>query len=349
MNEIKTYRHALQRRRRQLWLLFQLTLLVISSIIASANVNAQEAISGQVKDEQGANVTGASVRLRSRDGLDRATTTDSSGSFSFADVNNGNYLLEVKSTGFAVLTTEVQVRQGKNDALSLTLKLAGINEQVVVTAAGTPQRADEISKAVSVVNAQEIERRHELTVAEALRGVPGLRVQQQGSLGELTSLRLRGQRNFDTAILLDGLRMRDAGDPNGSPFVLMADLVPMNVDRVEVLRGSGSSIYGTNAIGGVINLVELTGAGSPHFEAGWEGGSLATFREHVNGSGGLGRKAGFSFALNRVDVRRGVDGNDQYGNTGGAAKFQFNPTRSITITGNFYGTTSNAQLNQSPF
>jgi len=63
------------------------------------------------------------------------------------------------------------------------------------------------------------------------------------------------QRAFDTAVLLDGLRVRDASDINGAMVPFWPDLVPNDLDRVEVLRGSGSSIYGTNAIGGVINLV----------------------------------------------------------------------------------------------
>jgi outer membrane cobalamin receptor len=93
-----------------------------------------------------------------------------------------------------------------------------------------------------------------------LRGIPGVRVQQQGSPGSLTTLRLRGQRNFDTAVLLDGLRVRDAGDINGSAVSLISDFVPVALDRVEVLRGAGSSIYGTHAIGGVVNLIPAVGS-----------------------------------------------------------------------------------------
>jgi iron complex outermembrane receptor protein len=174
-------------------------------------------------------------------------------------------------------------------------------------------------------------------------------VQQQGSPGALTSVRLRGQRTFDTAVLLDGLRVRDAGDINGSAVPLFPDLVPGDLDRVEVLRGSGSSIYGTNAIGGVINLVPATTGGNRHFEFGFDGGSLALFRERVKGSGGIGKRAGFSFGLSREDVRNGVDGQDEYGNTAGSGRLQISPTRSSTLSATFYGTISNARINDSPF
>ena len=91
-----------------------------------------------------------------------------------------------------------------------------------------------------------------------------------------------------------------------------------------------------------------TGTGSPRFEAGFEGGSLALFRERFQGSGGAGRRAGYSFSLARIDVRRGIDREDQYGNTSGGARFQFNATPSITIAANFYGTISNARVNSNP-
>ena len=327
------------------------TLIVCLALCIGSAATAQThaSISGRVKDEQGANIAGSDVRLRAREGSQQTTRTDADGSFHFDKLAPGNYLVEIKTSGFATLISEIHLARGQTEHLELNLKIAVISESVVVTANGTPQRADEISKAMSVVDSQQIEAKHELTLAEALRGVPGLRVQQQGSLGELTSLRLRGQRNFDTAILLDGLRLRDASDPNGSAFVLMADLIPLDLDRVEVLRGSGSSIYGTNAIGGVINLVPATAGGPPRFEVGWEGGSFSTFREHVLGSGGIGKRAGFTFGLNRIDVRRGVDGNDEYGNTAASGRFQFNATPGLVIAGNLYATISNARLNDSPF
>jgi iron complex outermembrane receptor protein len=174
-------------------------------------------------------------------------------------------------------------------------------------------------------------------------------VQQQGSIGALTTVRLRGMRNFDTAILLDGLRVRDASDINGSAAAVIPDLLPTDLDRVEVLRGSGSSIYGTNAIGGVINLVPRAGTGDSHFEFGFDGGTLAVLRERIRGAGGIGERAGYSFGLTRLDVRHGVDGQDQYGNTVGVGRFQFNITPAVTISANFYGAIANGRTNDNPF
>src|SRR5262249_26274458 len=275
--------------------------------------------------------------------------TSANGDFTFTNVLPGDYVLEVRASGFASVALPIGLAHGQSLRKDVTLSVEAVNEKVTVTPSGKTTRVGETSEAVTVLDNQAIETKREIGLSEGLRGVPGVRVQQQGSPGALTSVRLRGQRPFDTAVLLDGVRVRDAGDINGSAVPLFADLVPGDLDRVEVLRGSGSSIYGTNAIGGVINLVPATPSGDRHFEFGFDGGSLATFRERFKAASGLGKRAGFSLGLTRVDVRRGVDGNDEYGNTAGSGRFQFNPTAATTLSANFYGTSSNARINDSPF
>ncbi len=324
-------------------------LLLFSSFTVAFAQSGGATITGRVTDERGAGLARARVTLRSREGLRLAAQTSEEGVYSFDRVAAGDYILEVSAEGFAAATSdEVSVRAGEKVEQNFALPVAAVSENVVVVATGTAQRADEVSKAVTLVGEEQIETKRELTLPEALRGTPGLRVQQQGSYGALTSLRLRGQRNFDTAILLDGLRVRDAADINGSALPFITDILPADLDRVEILRGSGSSIYGTNAIGGVINLVPKTGAGEPRYQVSAEGGSLGLARERVQGSGGIGRRAGYSFGLTRLDVRRGVDGDDQYGNTAGGARLHFDATPSVQVSANFFGTISNARTNSDP-
>src|SRR6266436_221087 len=325
-----------------------LVLILFLSGFASAQTNSS--INGRVTDLHGASVAGAEVCLRSRNGSQLVAVTDDNGAYTFKNVAPGDYVLEIKKSGFAGFTSnELSVPRGQSLTNDVKLSVEAVSESVIVTAAGTAQRIDEVSKAVSVIDDQSIEARRELTLSESLRGTPGIRVQQQGSIGALTSVRLRGLRNFDTAILLDGLRVRDASDINGSAVVVIPDLLPADLDRVELLRGSGSSIYGTNAIGGVINMMPRTGSGPSHFEFGFDGGGLALFRERIRGAGGIGQRAGYSIGLTRLDVRRGVDGNDEYGNTVGVGRFQFNVTPTVMISANFYGTIANGRINDSPF
>lgn len=324
--------------------------ILIFTLSVAGLAQSAATVGGHVGDQHGADVAGAHVQLQSRSGAEFFAITDDRGKYLFKNVPPGDYVIEVRANGFAGFTSKpLNVTRGQTLTSDVQLEVQGLSESVVVTASGTAQRVDEISKAVSLVDRQTIEARRELTVTEALRGVPGLRVQQQGSPGALTTLRLRGQRNFDTAILLDGLRVRDAGDINGSAVSLITDLLPADINRVEILRGSGSSIYGTNAIGGVVNLLPTTGSGDSHFELGFEGGTLGLFRGQARGAGGIGTRAGYSFGITRLDVRRGIDGHDQYGNTAGAGRFQFDVTPAIRISANFYGTAANARVNDSPF
>lgn len=321
------------------------------SVFLSAVCFGQSAASirGVVADDNKGKISGAEVRLRSRTGAQLATPTDNNGAFEFRGVTPGQYLIEIKAKGFSgFVSEEIIVEPGQSKKFEFTLTVGSISENVVVTAAGTSQRASEIGKVVSILDSQQIEERRELALPEALRGIPGVRVQQQGSPGALTTIRLRGQRTYDTAILLDGLRIRDASDIGGSAAAITTDLIPVATGRIEILRGAGSSIYGTNAVGGVVNLVPEASVGGLHFEAGAEGGGLATFRERFKISGGR-QRASFSLGLSRLDVRRGVDGEDQYGNSAGSGRFLFVPSSSITVAVNLYGTISNARLNDSPF
>ncbi|PWT90788.1 MAG: hypothetical protein C5B55_09160 [Blastocatellia bacterium] len=327
--------------------LSSITFLLLLFPVTSAQSSAS--IKGTVTDQNGGSITRAQVVLNSRSSFQLATTTRDNGEYSFKDLSPGVYLLEVRAEGFATFASEeVRIDKGEVKELNMRLSPAVVSASVVVSATGTVQRTDEVAKVVTNLDQQSIEAKHELTLAEALRGVPGVRVQQQGSTGALTTLRLRGLRNFDTAVLLDGMRVRDAGDINGSAVSLISDLVPVSLDRIEILRGSGSSIYGTHAIGGVVNMIPETPTSGYHFNTGFEAGSLHTFREHIQFSGG-GQRVGFNIAANRLDVRKGIDGNDQYGNIALAGRIQVNPSSTTTLAGNFYGTIANARVNDSPF
>jgi outer membrane receptor protein involved in Fe transport len=309
-----------------------LILMLISSISISGQ--AMVTIIGHVTDPQGANLPGATVRLYARDSrVLITTTTDTTGAYRFERIPSGAYVIEAEASGFARDAHTLRTDQGST-TFDIRLQIAGINNEVIVTAQGTPQTIDEVSKALSVVNTDEIERRDDSSLIDALRSVPGIHVAQLGGPGAFSKILIRGLRVVDTSVLLDGMRVRDAADFRGGINPFMEDLMTNNIDRLEVLRGSGSSLYGSNAVGGVVNIVSPEGTGSPKFGLGFEGGSLGFFRERAQVNGGIGKRFGYSLSGTRADVNHGVHDGEIYRNTSlsAHARYVFNPRISLRGT-----------------
>jgi vitamin B12 transporter len=334
-------------------IVFALVLVLMQSALAlaQATVGSNTAITGHVKDPQGANLPGATVTLYARERTFRLkTTTDSTGTYRFERLAPGEYLVEAEAESFASTNAQrVFVERGKAAIFDIPLELSGVHSTVVVTASDTPQSVDEVSKAVTVVDRQEIDERDESAIAESLRTVPGLRVQQLGGPGSFTSIMTRGLRNEDTAVLIDGLRFRDAAATQGDASGFLEDLIVTDVSRVEVLRGSGSSLYGSNAIGGVINLVTDEGGGQAHGNVLAEGGGLGMFRGRGQVAGGSRNNSiVYSAGFSHLNVTRGVDGQDEARNTSGQGRVLFRLTPTITLSGRIYAANSRLQLNNSP-
>lgn len=335
-------------RIRFIVLAFGLLSVVGQSAVAQSS-NAT--LTGHVKDPQGANLTGATVMIYGRERTFSLTTsTDSTGTYRFEKLPLGEYLVEAQAEGFALPSAQkVVVTRGEAATLDLALELSGVRGTVVVTASDTPQSVDEVSKAVTVVDQKEIDERDESSIAESLRTVPGLRVQQLGGPGSLTSIKTRGLRNEDTAVLIDGLRFRDAAAIQGDATGFLEDLIVTDVSRVEVLRGSGSSLYGTNAVGGVINLVTDEGGGLFHGNLLGEGGGLGLFRGRGQFAGGSHHNTiVYSAGFSHLNVTRGVDDNDEARNSSGQGRVLFRLTPTTTLSTRIYASKSRLQLNNNP-
>jgi vitamin B12 transporter len=317
--------------------------------LAQSDTGAQVIV--HVTDSQNAVVVKAEVSLYTRDNrLQMKSLTDNSGICRFQQLAPGEYLITAEALGFGRAPTQsLRVARNAEAEISLVLPLAAVNEQVVVTAQGTAQPVDEVSKAVSVIDLKQIDERDESSIAEALRNVPGLRVQQLGGPGSFTSIKTRGLRNEDTAVLVDGLRFRDTAAPQGDASGFLEDLIVTDVSRVEVLRGSGSSLYGSNAIGGVINVVTNEGGGPLHGNLLAEGGGLGMFRGRGQLAGGARRDAiVFSAGFSHLNVARGLDDQDEYRNSSGQGRVVFRLAPTATLSARIYGANSRLQLNNSP-
>ena len=332
---------------------FPLVLVLVQSapIQAQATGGNNGSITGHVNDPHGASLPGATVILFARDNRLRvSTSTDSTGTYRFEKLAPGEYLIEAQAESFASASARrVVVERGQSATIDIPLDLSGVRSTVVITAADTPQSVDEVSKAVTVIDQEEIDERDESAIAESLRTVPGLRVQQLGGPGSFTTIKTRGLRNEDTAVLIDGLRFRDAAAPQGDASGFLEDLIVTDVSRVEVLRGSGSSLYGSNAIGGVINLVTDEGGSPFHGNLLAEGGGLGAFRGRAQVAGGTqSNSVVYSAGLSHLNVTRGVDGQDDARNTSGQGRILFRLAPSATLSGRIYAATSRLQLNNSP-
>jgi vitamin B12 transporter len=132
-------------------------------------------------------------------------------------------------------------------------------DPVVVTATKVATPAEQLGSSVTVVNGEDFQTYHYPTVDEALRNVPGVQIRRSGAYGKTTSVTIRGANANQVQVLVDGLRVK-------SPTlgqVDLSDISPDLIERIEVIRGAQSTIYGADAIGGVINIITRKGTGGP--------------------------------------------------------------------------------------
>ncbi|MBI4852815.1 MAG: TonB-dependent receptor [Acidobacteria bacterium] len=328
--------------------LLNTTLIILLNFISVLAISGE--ITGTIKDESGQIVSNATVLLITRDGRQMSITTGNDGRFSFSNLKTDSYFIKATASGFrSLVSQEIILTNNENKDLDLTLKIFGINEEIVVTAENSSQLVDQTSKSLSTLSQEEIVSRQEYTLAETLSTLPGVRQRSFGGPGSLTSIRLRGLANENTAILIDGLRFRDAGDIRGSSQALQDSLFNDNVQRIELLRGSGSSLYGTNAVGGVINIVPFTGVGRPSGEISFQGSGLGQLRESARIGGSFKNTFSYSFGASRIDTNDGIDGQDIFRSTSFATSLRYLPSSNFSLSGVISYNRSFLQINDSPF
>lgn len=131
---------------------------------------------------------------------------------------------------------------------------------VIVTATRLDNPIEDVPAAVTVIGEAEIEERNLTLLEQALQGVPGVNIVRSGGLGQQTSLFLRGTNSNQTLVLFDRIPIQDPSTPNGA-FDFGLDTLA-GVGRIEMVRGPGSTLYGNNAVGGVINIIPAVGGDS---------------------------------------------------------------------------------------
>jgi len=190
-------------------------------------------------------------------------------------------------------------------------------EPVVVTATLLEEPISRVPDSTTVITDEEMERKMAVTVEEAIRDVPGVYVRRGGTIGEQTSVRIRGADVTQTLVLIDGVEVNNSW----SGCYDWANLLVDNVERVEVVRNAQSALYGSEAMGGVVNIITKKGTGKPRATLSAEGGTFNTYRE-VGSLAGEWGIANFAASVSRIESE-GQFTNDEYKNTTLSARLGF--------------------------
>jgi vitamin B12 transporter len=223
------------------------------------------------------------------------------------------------------LTAAASSMRGQDAVSSTASREEAESERIIVSATRIDVPLDQSPASVSVVTSQDIEVKQIERVSDALREVPGLSVVQTGSAGQLTSVFTRGLRSEHTQVLLDGVPINQ-GLQGAFDF---ANLTTDDIDRIEVVRGPQSTLYGPRALAGVIQVFTKQGNGPPGITLSAEGGSYDTFRETIESDGKIDQ-FDYSIGASRIDTDNARP-NNQYRNTASLANVGWAPNEQLRI------------------
>jgi vitamin B12 transporter len=277
----------------------------LALVLLSAALTAQSAIEliGFVVDESGAGLPRATLEFRDPGGRVRASTqTNTKGEFAIS-LPEGHYIVDATLAGFAPLRGQIVDVGPSPPPLMLTLRIPGVEQQIVVTATRTAAAVPQVGASVTVLTREQLSHDGIATVAEALRKVPGLALVQSGGQGQLTSAFVRGGESDYTRVLLDGIALNE---PGGS--YNFANLSATGIDRIEIVRGPQSALFGSDAIAGVIQVFTHRAREdgiSPTPRLLLEGGTFSSFR-YAAGVSGRGERVDYSTSFSRTDTDNDV-------------------------------------------
>lgn len=264
--------------------------LSLSLVPSSSPPQNPDAVAGVVVDASGRPIPRAAISVIARDGRTTAVVfADGEGAFRIAGAPDG-CRVHAALAGFQPAAADC-----RTDApITLTLAVAGVAENIVVSATRTDAPSGQVASAVTVFDAAEIERRQAPPLADLLRSAPGTTVVRVGAPGAVTSLFVRAGESNYTKVLVDGIPLNEPGGAFN-----LSNVTTENLDRVEFVRGANSAVHGSDAMTGVIQLFTRRGrTPRPEFRVRAEGGNFSTTR----GSAGLSAKAG------RVDYSADITG-----------------------------------------
>ncbi len=206
--------------------------------------------------------------------------------------------------------------------------------EIVVTASGFEQPAQEVGQAISVIDADTLARLQITSLTDILATVPGVRVAKAGAVGAQSSLFIRGGNSSQTLVLIDGVRINDASTPNGQ--FDFGSLLTGNISRVEVLRGPNSVIWGSQAIGGVVNITNSLPqqdgmAVSARGEYGYRDTAMANANLSAKAGAFSGSIGGSLFRTDGISAISGGTERDGYRNKSANARLKIDLSDAIFV------------------
>ena len=324
---------SMPRISRKLCGVLPLALLLLSfNCVARANSSLSGQIEGTVIDQTGATVGGAWVVLFGAAGLEaQRSLTDQRGRFTLDKVLAADYVVSVQKNGFREVRRVLHVEGGKTLQLQFQLNVASIFETVTVTPArGLPQEVFQVPQSPEVVTETEIARQAATILPQALRDVPGVHIQQTTS-GQGSPF-VRGLTGQQVVHLINGVRFNNATfRPGANQYTALID--HDFADRIEVVRGPGSTQYGSDSLGGTINILTRPPQGADTFGI---HGNVHTFFASADLSAGLaGTVSGGSSNWGFIASASGRRTQDL--RTGGAIDSHSVVTRLLGISSKFLG------------
>ena len=228
--------------------------------------------------------------------------------------------------------------QEANDRVLLAGQALDETEEIIVTGTRFATPLDQLGRSVTVVTAADIEIRQQRFLYDALNAVPGVQIIRSGSFGALSTVSLRGLPSDQTLVVQDGVVLNDPAS-FGNSFNF-ASFDTADVERIEVLRGAQSTLYGSDAIGGVINIVTKDGREGFGGDAFVEGGSFGTFRGAASLLGGNETASGrvtvsgiTTRGFSSADEANGNTEDDGFDNITVSSKGRFQPASSLVLEG----------------
>ncbi len=275
--------------------------LLFAVLLAAPAMAASPGIHGTVRDPLGAAVASAEVVLLNPAGHALAhTRSNAAGAYRLPVSASGRYRLEVTAPTFRpTLAPAGFVSSGGDAEIDVTLATPTLTQEVTVTATGTPTPAAQTGASVTVLYGNRY--RYATEVQDPLRRVPGLQITQIGQTGGQTALFIRGGNSNANKVLIDGVPANDIGGA-----VNFANIASVGVDSIEVLREPNSSLYGSDALAGVVSLTTTRGTTPlPLFTYSGDGGNFGTYHQQVAASGAF-RQLDYYSAFDRLDTRNSL-------------------------------------------